>query len=153
MLGTPTSTGQSVQHSLFLALAHGDARVLMDGKGLMSGLSFQIVTESALAQKHELLAEFKQRLETALRWGLAHAEDYAAAWSKETGVPLDISKKTLQVRGFDPAPIDQKMIDDQGRTVALYVREHVLPGGQDVAAGFDRPLVWRNGSCLSCFKE
>ena len=53
-------------------------------------------------------------------------------------MPLDVSKQTLAVRGFNPAPIDQKMIDDQAHTVALYVREHVLPGGQDVAAGFDR---------------
>jgi sulfonate transport system substrate-binding protein len=123
---------------VYLALAHGDARILLDGKGLMSGLSYEVATTKAIAEKHDLIADFKRRLERALRWGLAHPDEYAAAWSKETGVPLDVSKQTLKARGFTPAPIDQTVIDDQTRTVSLYVRERVLPKQTDVASGFDR---------------
>ena len=126
---------------IFLAEAQGNARVLLDGKGLMSGLNFEVATTKAIEQKHALLADFKRRLEVALRWGLTHPDEYAADWAKETGVSLDISKQTLKVRGFDPAPIDQAMIDDQTRTVDLYVRERVLPGQQDVAGGFDRSFT------------
>jgi sulfonate transport system substrate-binding protein len=126
---------------IFLAKAQNDARILLDGRGLVSGLSFEVARISAIEQKHDLLADFKKRLETALKWGIAHPDAYAAAWVKETGVPLDIAKQTLAVRGFDPAPIDQKMIDDQTRTVELYVRERVLPSSQDVSAGFDRSFL------------
>ncbi len=122
---------------IFLAIAHNGARILMDGKGLMSGLSYSVATTAAIAQKRDLLVDFKHRLETALRWGIAHIDEYAAAWAQETGVPVDIAKQTLQVRRFNPVPIDAGVIADQQRTVALYVRERVMPGGQDVAAGFD----------------
>ena len=122
---------------IFLAVAHNDARVLMDGRGLMSGLSYETATASALAGKRDLIVDFKARLERALRWGLANPDAYAAAWSRETGVPLDISKLTLTARGFTPAPIDKAMIADQQHVVDLYVRERVLPQGQDVGAGFD----------------
>jgi len=122
---------------VFLAVANSRARILLDGRGLMSGLSYEVATTAAIAGKHELLADFKHRLETALHWGLANPDAYAAAWSHETGVPLDISKQTLAARGFDPAPIDAAVIADQQRTVDLYVRERVLPDAQDVAAGFE----------------
>jgi sulfonate transport system substrate-binding protein len=122
---------------VYLAVYQNKARILLDGQGLMSGLSYQVATERAIAEKRELLRTFSDRLEKALHWGLANVDAYAAAWANETGVPYEVSRQTLLVRGFTPAPIDARMIADQQRTVDVYFQEGVLPVHYDAAAGFD----------------
>jgi len=122
---------------VYLAIAQNRARILLDGKGLMSGLSYQVATERAIAEKHDLLLAYKQRLETALHWGLNNLDAYAAAWAAETGVPVAVAKDTLLARGFVPAPIDAAMIADQQHTVDVYAKEGVMPARYDAALGFD----------------
>jgi len=87
------------------------ARILLDGQGLMSGLSCDVATERAIVEKRDLLRIFSNRLEKALRWGLANVDAYATAWANETGVPYGVSRQTLLARGFTPAPIDARTHD------------------------------------------
>jgi sulfonate transport system substrate-binding protein len=122
---------------VWLAVAQNNARILLDGKGLMSGLSYFVASERAIVEKREVLATFSRRLDIALRWGLDHMDAYATAWANETGVPYEVSRQTLLARGFAPAPIDARMIADQQHTIDVYVKEGVLPVRYDAAAGFD----------------
>ena len=122
---------------VYLATAQNKARILIDGQSLMSGLSYTVASEQAITRKRDVLAVYVQRMNQALRWGLSHTDDYAKAWAAETGVPVDVSRETLQARGFNPALIDAAMIADQQRTVDLYTREGVLPLRYDTASAFD----------------
>ena len=119
-------------------MVQNKARILLDGSnGLMSGLSYFVASDQAISEKRAVLGLFKQRLTKALDWGLQNTDAYAAAWAEETGVPVEVSRLTLQARGFKPVPIDADVIVDQQRTVDLYAREGVLPMRYDAAAGFD----------------
>jgi sulfonate transport system substrate-binding protein len=122
---------------VYLAVAQNKARILLDGQGLMSGLSYEVATDRAIAEKRDLLRTFSDRLATALRWGLANVDAYATAWADETGVPYEVARQTLLVRGFTPAPIDSRMIADQQHTVDVYFQAGVLPVRDNAAAGFD----------------
>ena len=122
---------------VYLAIAQNKARILLDGRGIMSGLSYQVATERAIKEKPDLLRTFTKRLDTALHWGLANIDTYAAAWAKETGVPYEVSRETLLARGFTPARIDGPLMADQQHTVDVYVREGVLPHQYDATSGFD----------------
>jgi sulfonate transport system substrate-binding protein len=122
---------------VYLAVAQNKARILLDGQGLMSGLSYQVATERAIGEKRDLLRNFIDRMEKALRWGLANVDAYAKAWANETGVPYEVSRQTLLARGFTPAPIDAAMITDQQHTIDVYVKEGVLPARYDATLGFD----------------
>jgi sulfonate transport system substrate-binding protein len=122
---------------VYLAVAQNKARILLDGQGLMSGLSYQVATERAIGEKRDLLRNFTDRMEKALHWGLANVDAYATAWANETGVPYEVSRQTLLARGFSPAPIDAAMITDQQHTIDVYVKEAVLPARYDAALGFD----------------
>jgi sulfonate transport system substrate-binding protein len=122
---------------VYLAVDQNNARILLDGQGLMSGLSYEVAAERAIAEKRDLLRIFSDRLEKALHWGLANVDAYATAWSNETGVPYEVSRQTLLVRGFEPAPIDARMIADQQHTVDVYFENSVLPIRYDAATGFD----------------
>ncbi len=103
----------------------------------MSGLSYEVATEQAITEKRDLLRTFSDRLERALNWGLLNVDAYATAWASETGVPYEVARQTLLVRGFTPAPIDARMIADQQHTVDVYFQEGVLPVHYDATAGFD----------------
>jgi sulfonate transport system substrate-binding protein len=122
---------------VYLAVEQNKARILLDGQGLMSGLSYEVATERAIAEKRDLLRTFSDRLEKALHWGLINVDAYAAAWANETGVPYSVARQTLLVGGFTPAPIDARMIADQQHTVDVYFREGILPVHDNAAAGFD----------------
>jgi sulfonate transport system substrate-binding protein len=122
---------------VYLAVAQNNARILLDGQGVMSGLSYTVASERVIAEKRDLLRAYVRRLEAAQAWGLQHVDTYARAWSAETGVPFAVSRQTLLTRGFAPAPIDAAMIADQQRTIDVYVKERVLPVHYDAAAGFD----------------
>jgi len=55
-----------------------------DGRGLMSGLSFNLATETAIGSKRDLLADYTRRLVRAQLWGLANIDAYARIWAEET---------------------------------------------------------------------
>jgi sulfonate transport system substrate-binding protein len=122
---------------VYLAVDQNKARILLDGQGLMNGLSYEVATERAIAEKRDLLRTFSDRLEKALQWGLANVDAYATAWATETGVPYEVARETLLVRGFTPAPLDARMVADQQHTVDVYFQEGVLPVHYDAATGFD----------------
>ena len=125
---------------VYLALAQNDARILLDGKSLMSGLSYTVATDQAIAGKRDTLRLYLQRMNTALRWGLRNTDPYATAWAAETGVPFEVARQTLLAQRFAPAPINPAMVADQQHTVDLYANEHVLPTRYDTASAFDSQL-------------
>ncbi len=68
---------------VYLAVAQNNARILIDGQGLMSSLSYTVASERAIASKRALPQVYVRRLTTAQYWGLEHVESYAKAWAAE----------------------------------------------------------------------
>lgn len=122
---------------VYLAVIEDGARIVLDGRGIMSGLSYEVARDDAIAAKALAIGDFLRRLTVALRWGLANTEAYAAIWAQETRVPVEVARATLQARGFTPVRIDAGVSADQQHTMDLYAREGLLPGKQDAAAGFE----------------
>lgn len=123
---------------VWLAVAQQKARVLVDGQGLMSGLSYFVASERSIDEKRDVLDSFTQRLRVALRWGLENVDAYAEAWAKEISVPFAVARETLLARGFTPVPIDAGVITDQQHTIDVYVKEGVLPASYNAAPAFDQ---------------
>jgi sulfonate transport system substrate-binding protein len=126
---------------VYLAVIQDHARILLDGRGLMSGLSYELARDDAIAEKPAQIRAFLSQLDRALHWGLGHIDAYAEIWARETRLPVDVAQATLRARGFAPAPINAAMIADQQDTIDLYIRERLLPGPQDAAAGFDQSFT------------
>ena len=73
---------------------------------------YTVAIERAIDTKRELLLDFIRQVVAPQRWGLDHVDDYAAIWSRETGVPVDVSKQTLEARGFALVNIDEQVMAD-----------------------------------------
>lgn len=68
-------------------------RVLTDGRGVVNGLNFQVAAPGALDDKKKAAAigDYLNRLRRAESWVFEHPEEWAKAWSKDTGLPYDVA--------------------------------------------------------------
>jgi sulfonate transport system substrate-binding protein len=122
---------------LFLAMDKDGARELVNAGGLIGNLTYQVANKPAIEHKRALLVDLNRRIAAAQLWGLSHPDEYAASWSKETGVPLNVSRQSLLARGYRPVPLSQDIVADQQSLVDMCVSAGMMPAGQDVAAGFE----------------
>ncbi|MCZ0971463.1 ABC transporter substrate-binding protein [Streptomyces albulus] len=80
------------------ALDGDHARVLVSGQGLVNGLTFDIASPSALADKGKSAAmkDYLQRLQRAREWVYQHPQQWAKVWAKDTGVPYKVALDSVQ---------------------------------------------------------
>jgi sulfonate transport system substrate-binding protein len=120
-----------------LAETGGHARVLVNGRGLWSGLSFLAATESALRDKHPLLQDFKLRVARAQSWSYQHPAQFGAALAKIIGIPAEAARLQFERRATRWQDIDSQIVADQQRTADFYLDAGLLKQRLDVRATFD----------------
>lgn len=120
-----------------LARLQDHARVLADGKGLLTGIGFEAATDAAIAGKHAELEDFLTRLTKASRWEADHKAEYAAVLAKETGLPPDVALYTVsQARGA-PVPMDASVVAEERDTLAHFLKAGVITTTPRIDGAFD----------------
>ena len=117
-------------------LEDGD-RVLADASGLPTGIGFYAATQTAIATKRAMLADYVQRLTRARAWARTHIRDYAAVLAKETGLPFEVALFTVQSYAGSGITIDDAVIAEQGRIFARYAQAGIIPNVPDIRGGYD----------------
>ncbi len=121
------------------ATINGGAKVVVDGSGgLLSGLTFQTATRTAIKHKRAALADFLHRLAQARRWALTHKDDYARVLAAEIGVSVPVARRTLDEGDITPVPVDDQVVADEQRTADRYLRARLLHARLDAGPIFDR---------------
>ena len=115
--------------SPFLATAvlRDHARVLVNGNGLLKSHAYQVATPGAIRDKTPQLRDFLARLDRAYQWENAHQNDFAAALSHDTGLPVDIALATVDAMHPVTAPLDDSVVADAKDIVAHLSREGFSP--------------------------
>ncbi|KUZ76858.1 sulfonate ABC transporter substrate-binding protein [Burkholderia ubonensis] len=121
-----------------LAETSGRARVLVDGRGLWSGLSYVAATDTALAAKRDVLRDFLQRVVRAQAWSYRHADAFSATLARIVGIPQPAAKLQFERRRTRWQPIDAAVIAEQQRTADFYLKAGLLRQPLDVRPTFDR---------------
>jgi len=119
------------------ALLHGDARILADSRGLMTGQAFQAASESAIAAKRPQLRNFTERLDKAHRWAMQHPELYARALAEETGLPLDVATYVTTRQKLTTVPIDRNVIEEERNVLEHFIRAGALRTDRRLENAFD----------------
>ncbi len=115
------------------------AKVIVDGSnGLLTGLSFQTATRSAIKNKRAMLSDFLHRHAQARRWALAHPDDYAAALAEAIGVSQAVARATVKIDNITPVAIDDQLVADEQRTADRYLRARLLHTRLDAGPIFER---------------
>jgi len=121
-----------------LGEARDHDRIIANGVGLSEGLSYQVATERAIADKRAQLADFLRRVALGQRWALSHPDEVAARQARVTGLPPDVLRTVYQRAQVHPVAIDASVIAAQQRTADTYQAANVIPAHLDVRGSFDR---------------
>ncbi|MEN9892236.1 MAG: hypothetical protein RLY78_2531 [Pseudomonadota bacterium] len=111
-------------------------RVLRDGRGLSSGLSYLAATDRALRDKRPQLADFRARVQRAQAWSNQHIDRYAATLSRIVGIPEPAARLAYSRRRTTWIALDRSIVDEQQRTADFYLTSGLLPKRLEVAGGF-----------------
>ncbi len=114
------------------------ARIVVDGSnGLMTGLSYLVARNEAIAGKREALLDFCSRLARARQWADTHRDEYAAVLAAEIGVTPAVARLIFERETPLPVPIDDSVIRDQQKIVDRYVAAGVIRSRLDASKLFD----------------
>ena len=116
-----------------------DARVLVDGGGLVNGMTFQAADPDALADKatEAAIEDYVTRLAEAKVWSNTHREEWAKVWSEETGLAVDVTSRAVNRRVATPVAIDEEVIESEQAMADAFVEAGLLPEKFDVEQFFD----------------
>ena len=120
-----------------LAETGGHARVLVNGRGLSTGLSFLAATDNALRDKRAALKDIHQRLVRAQIWATQHPAEFSASLARIIGIPTDAARLQFERRQTRWLPIDAPVLADQQRTADFYLEAGLLKQRLDVRETFD----------------
>jgi sulfonate transport system substrate-binding protein len=116
----------------------GRARVLVNGRGLWSGLSYLAATDAAIAAKPEILRDFLARVVRAQAWSYQHVDAFSAAMARIIGIPPEAARLQFSRRATKWRNIDGALVAEQQRTADFYSQVGLLRRPLDVKPTFDR---------------
>ncbi len=104
----------------------------------MSGQSYTVASEGAIAGKRAALGDFLRRLRLAREWGLANPQAQARVWAEQTGFPPAVGQVVIDTAKTRTVAIDDHVVAAQQRVADFFYQAHVIPQPQTVASFFDR---------------
>ena len=119
-----------------IALLHDHDRALADATGFPPGLGFQVATDSAIANKRAILADFLHRLVLAYAWAEQHPDAHAAVLARETGLPVDVARFTVRPV-YKPEPIGPNVAAEERELFERYRRAGLISQIPDLDGAFD----------------
>ena len=113
-------------------------RVVVDGGGgLLTGLSYLVASDDAIARRRDALLDFSRRLAVARRWAQSHPDDYARVLAGEIGVTQPVARLVFDTEVPVPIPIDQRVIADEQKTADRYLAAGIIHARLDATRVFD----------------
>ena len=111
------------------------------------GHSFEIASSKAVAdpKRAAALKDYVARLKKAFAWGAEHPDEWAAAWSEESGLPLAITKVAVRERLSGHRP-DQREDHRQPAGAGRPARRGQGAAGLDHVQGHRDPGSRRGGN-------
>lgn len=115
-----------------------DARILVDGSGLVNGMTFQAANPDALVDKATQVAlkDYLKRLGKAQVWSNTHRDEWAKVWSEETGLAPEVTRRAVDRRTSRPTRIDEAVTDSEQEMADAFVKAGLLPAKFDVEEFF-----------------
>jgi sulfonate transport system substrate-binding protein len=111
--------------------------VLVNGRGLSTGLSFLAATDNALRDKRAALKDIHQRIVRSQAWATQHPAEFSASLARIIGIPAEAARLQFERRQTRWQAIDTAVLADQQRTADFYLEAGLLKQRLDVRETFD----------------
>jgi sulfonate transport system substrate-binding protein len=114
------------------------ARILVDGSGLVNGMTFQAANPDALDDKATSAAikDYLGRLAKAQVWSNTHRDEWAKVWAQETGLSDAVTRRAVDRRTAKPVPLNSDITSSEQEMADAFVKAGLLPEKFDVAKFF-----------------
>ncbi|WKN20263.1 ABC transporter substrate-binding protein [Azotobacter vinelandii] len=118
------------------------ARLLRNGEGLTTALSFVTATESSLADpaKRAAIADVVRRFAKARQWAIDHPQEYARVYAELTHLPPETAALIAGRGSKGLRPVSAADLDTVQKVADLFHEEKILPKPVDVRALADSSL-------------
>ncbi len=105
------------------------ARILANGSGYGSNYSFEVASQSALADKAKAAAigDYLKILNQAYVWSDTHSTTWAKLWGDATGLPGTVMNKAATDAANKPAVINSSVIADEQQLVTNFYKAGLIP--------------------------
>ncbi len=115
-------------------------RPIIDGSDLPMTDGVLVSSSASIASKRALLKDFIGRLSRAQSWARQHPQDYAALYSRQTGLSLEVSDLMVRHMSYDYVPIDDAITRDHQQVADLYLQAGVIRQRVEMTGAFDRSV-------------
>lgn len=106
------------------------ARSIADGRGGgANGYSFQVAGTAALADagRNSAIADYLIRLARANRFADTNREKRAQAWSQDTGLPIEVTRKATELGPDLPVALNDEVIRSEQELADAFVAAKEIP--------------------------
>jgi sulfonate transport system ATP-binding protein len=112
------------------------AREIAGGPPIDYGYYFSLASKQALSDPARVAAikDFLPRLRRAYAWAATHLDEFAQAWSKESGLPLAVTRRAAPKRLQTVEPIDAQAIAREQALADRLETDGALEDAVDVRA-------------------
>ena len=114
-----------------------EARVIVDGRGLVRGVGFDVANDRSAVAKRAMLADFLKREARAMDWAATHKSAFAAVLARETGLPLAIARDYAEKNKRRRVAIDAALIAEQRQVLDDFAAAGAITGGRKLNGAFD----------------
>jgi sulfonate transport system substrate-binding protein len=127
----------------FLAAAESQlgARVLADGRGLVSNHQFYLASRPYADRHPDIVRVIIEELVKVGEWGLANPGDAAAVLSGQTGLDAATVALAVERYAYGVKPITPAVIEEQQRIADVFAKLKLIPKPLRVADIVWQPLV------------
>jgi sulfonate transport system substrate-binding protein len=113
----------------FLAAAERQlgARVLLDGRGLVSNREFYLAARPYAEKNREILRTVVGELAATDAWGRTHPDEVAAILTAQTGLDAGVVALAARRFGFGIAPVDAAVLREQQAVADAFAGLKLIP--------------------------
>lgn len=119
------------------ALIKDHQRAIGDARELPGQAGFYAANDHAIASKRAQIADFLARLSRARAWLADHRAEYARVLARETGLPKDVARFTVEDLRTTPAPVDDSLRSEQLDILNRYKAAGIIAKVPDLSGAFD----------------
>jgi sulfonate transport system substrate-binding protein len=119
------------------ALLKDHQRALGDAHELPAQAGYYAANDHAIATKHAQIEDFVQRLARARQWAALHPDYYAAVLARETGLPLDVARFTVNDYITTSVPVGDGLRQETLDILTRYKAAGIIDKVPDLAGAYD----------------
>jgi sulfonate transport system substrate-binding protein len=115
-------------------------RPIVDGSDLPMTDGVLVASSASIASKRAFLQDFIGRLARAQSWARRNPRDYAALYSRQTGLSMEVSDLLVRHMSYDYVPIDDAIVRNHQQVADLYLQAGVIRQNVEMSRAFDRSV-------------